>query len=205
MDMHVANLVWCCCLNGKMKHSVFPATSLFLIIAIQVWYCCSSGTLDWLLQRSGHLTHLDLSWYFSYSRSSIINCHLYHLDHHEFPWCGNYGGMSPTSAVLSDDHRHHDYPNHDYLDDDYPEHDYLDPRWCGNYGGLNPTSLSSFLVSVGHQVISKLIINGWFSCAKSCLYWNFITADTSAPGQLSRGNRGCAGEGFVWHDQLYQV
>ena len=82
---------------------------------------------------------------------SFVIC-LYHLDHHEFPWCGNYGGMSPTSAVLSDDRRHHDYPNHDYLDHDYPEHDYLDPRWCGNYGGLNPTSLSSFLVSVGHQV-----------------------------------------------------
>ena len=130
---------------------------------------------------------------------------LYHLDHHEFPWCGNYGGMSPTSAVLSDDRRHHDYPNHDYLDHDYPEHDYLDPRWCGNYGGLNPTSLSSFLVSVGHQVRSKLILIGWFSCAQLCLYWNSITADTSAPGQLSRGNRGCAGEGFMWHDQLYQV
>jgi len=39
----------------------------------QVWYCCSSGTLDWLLQRSGHLTQLDLSW------------------------CGNYGGLTPTS------------------------------------------------------------------------------------------------------------
>ena len=71
--------------------------------------------------------------------------------------------MSPTSAVLPDDRRHHDYPNHDYLDHDYPEHDYLDPRWCGNYGGLNPTSLSSFLVSVGHQVRSKLILSQWFS------------------------------------------
>ena len=39
-----------------------------------MWYCCSSGTLDWLLQRSGHLTQLDLSWY-----SSL---HCYH--HNDF-------------------------------------------------------------------------------------------------------------------------
>ena len=36
----------------------------------QVWYCCSAGTLDWLLLRSGHLTQLDLSWYFTSWSSS---------------------------------------------------------------------------------------------------------------------------------------
>merc|ERR1711990_722204 len=76
----------------------------------QVWYCCSSGTLDWLLQRSGHLTQLDLSW-------------------------------------------------------------------CGNYGGLNPTSLSSFLVSVGHQLTLLRL--------DSC---HVATVDV-----LEKGGRSCAG------------
>ena len=79
--------------------------------------------------------------------------HQKHHDHHDLPWCGNYGGLAPTSALLPDDHRHHCYPNHDYLDD--PDHDYLDSPWCGNYGGLTPTSLSSFLASVGPQVRLK--------------------------------------------------
>ena len=39
--------------------------TMTLMIMKQVWYCCSSGTLDWLLQRSAHLTQLDLSWYLS--------------------------------------------------------------------------------------------------------------------------------------------
>ena len=85
-------------------------------------------------------------------------------DHLDLSWCGNYGGLAPTSALLPDDHRHHCYPDHDYLD--YPDHDYLDFPWCGNYGGLNPSSLSSFLASVGPQVLKATLYLKFFKVTK---------------------------------------